>query len=45
MSGRTAIVAGASGLVTLTAYGRIPSTASSVGAGSYSDTVTVTVTF
>lgn len=37
--------AGVSGLVTLTAYGRIPSSAPSVGAGSYSDTVTVTVTF
>jgi len=30
---------------TLTAYGRIPSTASSVGADVYSDTVTVTVNF
>ena len=38
-------VAGASGAVSLTAYGRIPSTATSVGAGSYTDTVTVTVTF
>ena len=37
--------AGASGLVSLTAYGRIPATAASVGAGSYLDTVTVTVTF
>lgn len=37
--------AGVSGLVTLTAYGRIPSSATSVGAGSYTDTVTVTVTF
>ncbi|MGX7951210.1 Csu type fimbrial protein [Tsuneonella sp. HG249] len=37
--------AGTSGLVSLTAYGRIPSTAASVGAGSYTDTVTVTVTF
>lgn len=37
--------AGTSGLVTLTAYGRIPSSATSVGAGSYTDTVTVTVTF
>lgn len=36
---------GTSGLVTLTAYGRIPSSAPSVGAGLYSDTVTVTVTF
>ena len=33
------------GSVSLTAYGRIPSTASSVPAGSYTDTVTVTVTF
>ena len=38
-------VAGVSGAVSLTAYGRIPSTAVSVGAGSYTDTVTVTVTF
>ena len=38
-------IAGTSGLVVLTAYGRIPSTATSVGAGSYTDTVTVTVTF
>jgi spore coat protein U-like protein len=37
--------AGLTGLVSLTAYGRIPSTASSVGAGKYQDTVTVTVTF
>ena len=37
--------AGVSGVVSLTAYGRIPSTAASVGAGSYTDTVTVTVTF
>jgi spore coat protein U-like protein len=37
--------AGASGLVTLTAYGRIPASATSVGAGTYTDTVTVTVTF
>jgi len=38
-------VAGLSGAVSLTAYGRIPASASSVVAGSYSDTVTVTVTF
>lgn len=46
-SGTTTVsgTAGTSGNVTLTAYGRIPSTASSVGAGAYSDTVTVTVTF
>lgn len=37
--------AGASGLVSLTAYGRIPATAPSVVAGTYRDTVTVTVTF
>ena len=37
--------AGASGAVVLTAYGRIPSSATSVGAGAYVDTVTVTVTF
>lgn len=37
--------ADATGMVTLTAYGRIPSTASSVVAGAYTDTVTVTVTF
>jgi spore coat protein U-like protein len=35
----------ASGPVSLTAYGRIPSTATSVPAGDYNDTVTVTVTF
>ncbi|MDP3675170.1 MAG: spore coat U domain-containing protein [Novosphingobium sp.] len=37
--------AGTSGLVVLTAYGRIPMSATSVGAGAYTDTVTVTVTF
>ena len=37
--------AGTSGAVVLTAYGRIPSSATSVGAGAYTDTVTVTVTF
>ncbi|WP_230206626.1 spore coat U domain-containing protein [Novosphingobium sp. Gsoil 351] len=37
--------AGTSGLVSLIAYGRIPSSATSVGAGAYTDTVTVTVTF
>jgi len=37
--------AGLSGAVSLTAYGQIPSSAASVGAGSYTDTVTVTVTF
>ena len=37
--------AGISGAVVLTAYGRIPSSATSVGAGAYIDTVTVTVTF
>jgi spore coat protein U-like protein len=35
----------ASGVVSLTAYGRIPVSAPSVGAGTYQDTVTVTVTF
>jgi len=33
------------GVANLTAYGRIPSTAAAVTAGTYSDTVTVTVTF
>ena len=37
--------AGTSGSVVLTAYGRIPSSAPSVGAGAYTDTVTVTVSF
>ena len=37
--------ADATGAVTLTAFGRIPSTAASVVAGAYTDTVTVTVTF
>lgn len=37
--------AGLSGAVVLTAYGQIPASAASVGAGSYTDTVTVTVTF
>lgn len=36
---------GTSGLVSMTAYGRIPASATSVGAGAYLDTVTVTVTF
>lgn len=35
----------ASGLVSLTAYGRIPATAAAVPAGTYSDSVTVEVTF
>lgn len=38
-------VAGATGAVALTAYGQIPGTAASVTAGTYTDTVTVTVTF
>ena len=38
-------IAPVSGAVSLTAYGRIPASASSVVAGSYTDTVTVTVTF
>lgn len=37
--------AGVTGVVALTAYGQIPASASSVTAGSYTDTVTVTVTF
>lgn len=43
----TDTVAGSSatGLATLTAYGRIPASATSVPAGSYTDTVTVTVNF
>ena len=41
---RVSCTAGA-GPVSLTAYGRIPSTATSVPAGDYNDTVTVTVTF
>ena len=45
VGGTVSGTAGVSGLVSLTAYGRIPSTATSVGAGSYLDTVTVTVTF
>ncbi|MFZ1744249.1 MAG: spore coat U domain-containing protein [Pontixanthobacter sp.] len=41
------VVAGTAtgGAASLTAYGRIPSTAAAVSAGSYSDTVAVTVTF
>jgi len=35
----------ASGLVTIPAYGRIPASATSVPAGAYTDTVTVTVNF
>lgn len=37
--------AGATGVVSLTAYGRIPSSAGSMPAGAYIDTVTVTVNF
>lgn len=46
-SGAGATVAGtaAAGVASLTAYGRIPSTASAVTSGTYSDSVTVTVTF
>ena len=33
------------GVATMTAYGRIPSTAAAASAGAYSDTVTVTVVF
>jgi len=36
---------GATGVSTLTAYGRIPASATTVTAGTYTDTVTVTVTF
>ena len=36
---------GLSGTATLTAYGQIPASASPVVAGSYTDTITVTVTF
>ncbi|WP_296675258.1 spore coat U domain-containing protein [Novosphingobium sp.] len=41
----TVVGSSATGLATLTAFGRIPSTATSVPAGSYTDTVTVTVNF
>ena len=43
----TATVTGTAtgGVATLTAYGRIPASATAVTAGSYSDSVTVTVTF
>ncbi|MDE2434652.1 MAG: spore coat protein U domain-containing protein [Sphingomonadales bacterium] len=41
----TSIGTTATGTATLVAYGRIPSTAVSVPAGSYTDTVTVTVNF
>lgn len=37
--------AGATGSTTLTAYGRIPASASAVSADAYTDTVTVTVNF
>lgn len=43
--GSTVAGTAVNGTATLTAYGRIPSTAAAVTAGSYSDTVTVTVTF
>lgn len=36
---------GATGTFSLIAYGQIPSSATSVGAGTYTDTITVTVTF
>ncbi len=44
-TGTTATGTSTAGLTTLTAYGRIPTTAASVPAGAYTDTVTVTVTF
>lgn len=44
-TGNTVSGTAAGGVATMVAYGRIPSTAAAVTAGSYSDTVTVTVTF
>ena len=44
-AGNTVAGTATGGVATLTAYGRIPSTATAVTAGSYSDSVTVTVTF
>jgi spore coat protein U-like protein len=41
----TSVGTTATGIATLTAYGRIPASAASVPAGSYTDTVTVTVNF
>ncbi|PKB14026.1 spore coat protein U-like protein [Novosphingobium kunmingense] len=43
--GTTSTGTSLAGLTTLTAFGRIPQSAASVPAGSYTDTVTVTVTF
>lgn len=43
--GTTGTGTASAGLTTLTAYGRIPSSAASVPAGAYTDTVTVTVQF
>lgn len=43
--GQTVVGTATGGTATLTAYGRIPSSASAVIAGSYADTVTVIVTF
>ncbi|MDN3646902.1 spore coat U domain-containing protein [Pontixanthobacter aestiaquae] len=44
-TGNTVAGTATGGVATLTAYGRIPASASAVTAGSYSDSVTVTVTF
>ncbi|WP_209349086.1 spore coat U domain-containing protein [Pontixanthobacter sp. CEM42] len=44
-AGNTVAGTATGGVATLTAYGRIPASASAVTAGSYSDSVTVTVTF
>ena len=44
-AGNTVAGSAATGTVNLTAYGRIPISATPVVAGSYADTVTVTVTF
>jgi spore coat protein U-like protein len=43
--GNTVAGTASGGVVALTAYGRIPASASAVSAGSYADSVTVTVTF
>jgi len=44
-AGNTVAGTASGGVATLTAYGRIPASAAAVTAGSYSDSVTVTVTF
>lgn len=43
--GQTVVGTATGGTATLVAYGRIPASASAVTAGSYADTVTITVTF